>query len=336
MRVSEFEIRNVGNPPLVRGRYAPSPTGALHLGNALAALLAWASVREQGGTFVYRVEDLDPPRVVAGAEAEQMRDLRWLGLDWDEGPDVGGPHGPYRQSERSTRYEAALAKLAEAGRLFPCDLSRRELREIASAPHGAHARSPYPTHLRPGALPTDWYARYQADDQTDDGAGDALRFRVASGVVCYDDLVQGEQTQDVLAEVGDFVLKRRDGLYAYQLAVVADDLAMGVTEVVRGADLLGSTARQIQLIEALGGEAPAYAHGPLLVGADGEKLSKRNEALCLAELRERGIAPEVVVGALAFAAGLAETDAPMSAQRFAEVFEWERVSVGPVQIGGFV
>jgi glutamyl-tRNA synthetase len=313
----------------VRGRYAPSPTGLLHVGNALAALVAWASVRRRGGAFVYRVEDLDPPRVVAGAEQQQMRDLRWLGLDWDEGPDVGGAFGPYRQSERSAFYEQALARLAESGRLFPCTVSRKELASLSSAPHPGEGLPPYPRALRPENLPARWYADHCARAATDA----ALRFRVSSRPVAFRDRVQGDLLHDVASETGDFVLKRKDGFYAYQLAVVVDDLAMGVTEVGRGADLLESTGRQIQLAEALGGEPPAYAHAPLLVQADGSKISKRDGGLSLASLRERGVAPEVVVGALAHAAGLAEPGESLAAGEFAERFSWDAIPPGPVHLG---
>ncbi len=279
-------------PGRVRGRYAPSPTGLLHLGNARTALAAWLSVRAQGGVFVWRLEDLDGPRTVPGAADAARRDLAWLGLSWDEGPDAAtgvehGPHAPYHQSARSAPYDAALRHLAATGRLFPCRRSRRDLAGLASAPHGADGLPPYPRAWRPDALPDGWL----------DAAPDAaLRFRVADGTTCFDDRVQGRVCEAVAEAVGDVVLRRRDGFYAYQLAVVVDDLAMGITEVVRGADLLGSTARQIQLAEALGGAAPAYAHVGLVVNAAGEKLSKRDAPLGLSALREAGVAPEAVVG----------------------------------------
>ena len=308
-----------------RGRFAPSPTGPLHLGSALAALAAWCSVRQQRGRFLVRLEDLDGPRVVAGASAAQLQSLRWLGLDWDEGPapenpsqDLG-PDAPYRQSERSGLYESALRRLAGAGRLFPCRRSRKDLQALASAPHGASGVPPYPVRLRPDSLPAGWFS----DPALTHDA--ALRFRVPAGRVGFEDRVMGHVEADVRAETGDFVLKRRDGVYGYQLAVVVDDLAMGVTEVVRGADLLDSTARQILLIQALGGAVPTYAHVPLLVDADGEKLSKRGHAPSLDALREAGVAPERVVGYLAHRLGQAETDAPLHPSEVAERFEWERV-----------
>ena len=283
--------------PLPVGRFAPSPTGDLHVGSALAALAAWAHARSRGGRVVYRVEDLDGPRAVPGSSARQIEDARWLGLDWDEGPDVGGPHGPYRQSERGAAYEAALRRLADDGHLFPCRVSRRDLQELASAPHGHEGLPPYPPALRPRGLEAGWFESPEARRDA------ALRFRVEAGTVPFEDAVVGRVEEDVRATVGDFVLKRRDGVYAYQLAVVVDDLAMGVTEVVRGMDLLDSTARQVLLIEALGGAVPAYAHVPLLVNADGEKLSKRDGALSVRALREAGVEARALVGWLAAALG---------------------------------
>jgi glutamyl-tRNA synthetase len=298
------------SPP--RGRYAPSPTGLIHIGNARTALVAWLSVRSRGGAFVWRLEDLDPPRVVPGMAEAAMEDLRWLGLDWDE--------GPYVQSRRSAFYEEAVGRLAAAGRLFPCRRSRKDLQTLASAPHGlAHGledSAPYPAAFRPERLDPDWLA----------GSPDAaLRFLVHDRPVEWLDRVYGPRTERVDRTVGDFVLKRRDGLWAYQLAVVVDDLLMGIDEVVRGADLLDSTARQIQLIEALGGEPPAYAHIPLVVNAQGEKLSKRDAGLTLRSLREAGVRPEALVGYLGWSLGLLERPEPCSAAELIERFSWEPI-----------
>ena len=333
------------------GRFAPSPTGDLHLGSALALLAAWASVRACGGRLVWRVEDLDGPRVVEGAAERQMEAARWLGLDWDEGPLAErlaprtgeqqvaapeasggdrGPHAPYRQSRRSARYEAALAALAAGGRLFPCRRSRRDLRALATAPHGPDAGGlglpPYPARWRPVELAPDWYGALGKRPDC------ALRFRVDEGPVTFHDRVVGPVTEDVRETSGDVVLKRRDGVYAYQLAVVVDDLAMGVTEVVRGMDLLASTARQILLIRALGGRVPEYAHVPLLVGASGEKLSKRDGAPSLGALREAGVAPEAVVGWLAWALGQAPDPRPLAPEAVAGAWDWARVRPRPVPV----
>ena len=304
-----------------RGRYAPSPTGMIHLGNARTALAAWLSVRSRGGTFVWRLEDLDPPRVVPCMAEAQIEDLAWLGLDWDEGPDVGGPHAPYVQSQRYAFYEDALRRLAEAGRLFPCRLSRKDLQAMASAPHGGE-EAPYPASLRPAGLDPDWFERLCEADRPDA----AIRFLVEVRTVSFIDRVYGPITERVDLAVGDFVLKRRDGLYAYQLAVVVDDLLMGIDDVVRGADLLASTARQIQLIEALGGTPPAYAHVPLVVNARGEKLSKRDQGLTLRSLREAGVHPEAVAGYLAYSLGLLDRPEPCRPGDLVPLFSWDRIA----------
>lgn len=292
----------------------------IHIGNARTALVAWLSVRSRGGTFIWRVEDLDGPRVVPGIAEAQMADLAWLGLDWDEGPDVGGPHAPYVQSERSGFYEAALRRLAEAGRLFPCRLSRKDLQGMASAPHGGE-EAPYPPSLRPEMLEPDWFERLSGMTRPDA----AIRFRVDEEPISFTDRVFGSVTEWVDQAVGDFVLKRRDGLYAYQLAVVVDDLLMGIDDVVRGADLLASTARQVKLVEALGGVPPDYAHVPLMVNARGEKLSKRDRGLTLRSLREEGARPEAVTGYLAHTLGLLDRIEPCRPADLIPLFAWEKI-----------
>jgi glutamyl-tRNA synthetase len=305
----------------VRGRYAPSPTGRIHVGNARTALAAWLSARSRGGTFVWRLEDLDPPRVVPGMAEAQMEDLAWLGLDWDEGPDVGGPHAPYVQSQRYAFYEEALWRLADAGRLFPCRLSRKDLQAMASAPHGGE-EAPYPASLRPASLDPDWFERLCGAERPDA----AVRFLVHDKPVSFTDRIHGPITERVDLAVGDFVLKRRDGLYAYQLAVVVDDLLMGIGDVVRGSDLLASTARQIQLIEALGGALPEYAHVPLVVNAGKEKLSKRDRGLTLRSLREAGVRPEAVAGYLGYSLGLLDRPEPCRPGDLVPLFSWDRIA----------
>ncbi len=308
-----------------RGRYAPSPTGLLHVGSARTALVAWLSVRAAAGTFVLRVEDLDGPRTVPGMAEAILDDLRWLGLDWDEGPDLGGPHTPYTQSARSVHYEAALARLHAQDRLFPCRRSRKDLLALATAPHGHEGLPPYPAALRPRRLDPGWFEVLQNGTSSDA----ALRFRVDDRPVTFDDRLYGPVTEQVDRTVGDFVLKRRDGVYAYQLAVVVDDLMMGITEVVRGEDLLASTARQIQLIEALGGARPAYAHVPLVVNAEGEKLSKRDRGLSLASLRAAGVRPEALTGYLGYTLGLLRDSISCTPGDLVGHFAWERVSKEP-------
>ncbi len=282
---------------MYRGRFAPSPTGDLHLGSAATALVAWASARAAGGRLVLRVEDIDRPRVVAGAEARQLDELRWLGLDWDEGPDVGGPHAPYRQSERGDRYEAALARLAARGLLYYCDCSRAEIAAVASAPHAGEEGPRYPGTCRAVGLRARAWKRPPA-----------IRLAVPAGTVTVDDALQGRVVQDVAAEVGDFVLKRGDGIYAYQLACVVDDLAMGITEVVRGADLLASAPRQVLLAELLGGTPPTFAHVPLVVAADGTRLAKRAHGIALRDHHDAGASSGDVLARLGRLLGIAAPD----------------------------
>lgn len=298
----------------VRGRYAPSPTGRLHLGNARTALLAWLDARSRGGAFVMRIEDVDFTRARPEFEARILADLRWLGLDWDEGPDVGGPHGPYRQSERGDRYEAALARLPH----YPCTCTRRELRAL---PVTSMTGEPvYPGTCRNG--------------QTRPGAAAAQRWRVPPGRALVVDRLTGPLAQDIARDVGDFVLRRGDGAWAYQLAVVVDDAAMGITDVVRGADLLDSAPRQVLLFEALGAPAPRFAHVPLILGADGAKLSKRDGAPDLSALREAGAAPARVVAALARSVGLVPDDVrEVHARELLAGFALERVRPGALDLG---
>ena len=304
-----------------RGRYAPSPTGFIHVGNARTALVAWLSIRSKGGEFVWRLEDIDTNRVVSGLAEAAEEDLRWLGLDWDEGPDRGGAYAPYVQSERLADYAATLHFLLDKGRVFPCHRSRKDLEAIASAPHGPARHRPYPASLRPVETPKGWLPDTLAQAQPDY----SIRFMVDAQPVVFDDWVQGRLEELVTETVGDFVLRRRDGFYAYQLAVVVDDLHMAITEVVRGADLLDSTARQIQLIEALEGTRPQYAHVPLVLNGDGEKLSKRDDGLTLRHLRESGISPGQLTGYLAYSLGLLSTPRAVHPEELIAGFRWEDV-----------
>jgi glutamyl-tRNA synthetase len=309
------------------GRFAPSPTGPLHLGNARTALLSWLAARAAGGRYVMRVEDLDGPRVRAGQEARILDELRWLGLDWDEGPDVGGPVGPYRQSERLPRYAAALERLRAAGLVYPCSCSRAEIATAAQAPHGPGDEGPrYPGTCR--ALGAGEAARRAG------GRSPAWRFRVPEGtVVEFEDGVHGHRRHDVAAEAGDFVVARADGVPAYQLAVVVDDAAMGVTEVVRGDDLLPSTARQLLLYRALGLPPPRFAHVPLVAGEDGARLAKRHGALSLGELREQGVDPRAVIGLLAALSGLGPPGGRAAPQQLLAGFSLARVLRGAARLG---
>jgi glutamyl-tRNA synthetase len=299
----------------VRGRFAPSPTGELHLGNARTALLAWMQVRSLGGQFVLRVEDLDRAREVPGAMARQLEGLRQLGITWDEGPDVGGPHGPYLQSQRTSRYIDTIQRLEGLGRVFRCYCSRAEVARAATAPHGPGDDGPrYPGTCR--ALTPD-----QQRAREGEGRKPALRFRVESGLERFVDLCVGEVVQDVESTVGDFVVQRADGVVAYQLAVVVDDAAMEITHVLRGEDLLGSTPRQLQLYRALGLTPPQFAHVGLVQGAQGERLSKRDAPLGIQGLLASGISAIRIRRALEELSGVEGDPAG---------FRLDRVPRGPV------
>jgi glutamyl-tRNA synthetase len=302
---------------VVRGRYAPSPTGDLHLGNLRTALLAWLFARCSGGQFVLRVEDLDRPRIRQGATKRMLDDLRWLGIDWDEGPDVGGPYAPYSQSERQASYIAYLQRLQEAGLIYPCYCSRAEIARAASAPHEDEG---------PRYAGT---CRHLSEEQRREleaaGGSPSLRFRVDDErVVTFHDLLAGRQQQHVQNVVGDFIVRRADGIFAYQFAVVVDDALMRISQVVRGADLLASTARQILLYEALSSAVPAFAHVPLVLDNEGKRLSKRLQSEGLEPLRAAGATPAQVVGQLAAGCGLVEEGTVVSAVELAQQYAGEK------------
>lgn len=295
----------------------------MHIGNARTALLAWLQARHAGGQFVLRMEDIDKPRSRPELARQMLADLRWLGLNWDEGPDVGGPCGSYVQSERLARYEAALAKLTADGWLYTCYCSRAELMAIASAPHGLAEEGPrYPGTCR-HLTPT------QRAEKAATGKVPSLRFAMPDEPVCFTDGVAGSQTAEPGAG-GDFVVRRADGIIGYQLAVVVDDAAMGITDVLRGWDLLDSTPRQICLYRALGLSAPRFAHAPLLYGPDGQRLSKRHGSVTVAGMREGGAAPEQVVGYLAFLSGLLDRPEAVAAADLIAGFDLGRVPTHPV------
>ncbi|MCY4355716.1 MAG: tRNA glutamyl-Q(34) synthetase GluQRS [Truepera sp.] len=308
---------------LYRGRYAPSPTGWLHLGNARTALVAWWRARSLRGRFILRVEDLDRPRTVVEAVSGNLDELRWLGIDWDEGPDVGGPHAPYLQSEREDLYRATLDRLRVKGSIFECYLSRKELRELSSAPHGQ----------TPTYGPSERAANERATRRkVQGGKSPSLRYRVPDTVIEFEDAWAGPQAASALTDIGDIVVYRADGAWAYQLAVVADDIAMGVTEVVRGDDLLPSTAAQILLYRALGAAPPSFAHLPLLKGTDGGRLSKRRGSLTLKALREVGVPAGRVVGLLAYSLGLLENPAELSAAEALRHFDPSHIVWTPFRL----
>jgi glutamyl/glutaminyl-tRNA synthetase len=292
-----------------RGRLAPSPTGYLHVGHARTFWTASARARQAAGTLVMRMEDLDPDRSRVEYSAAALEDLRWLGLRWQEGPDVGGPFAPYEQSKRQAVYLSMWRELLRCGHIYPCRCSRKDLGTAATAPHEGIAGSGQNRAARdvlddepvyPGTC-----RQYQGRISGTHGSmklpadapdGINWRFRVPDGEALeFVDANLGPQRFVAGADFGDFVVWRRDGVPSYQLACVADDAAMAITEVVRGEDLLKSTARQLLLYRALGWRPPAWFHCELLVDQGGRRLAKRSDALSVRALRERGFRPEQVL-----------------------------------------
>lgn len=313
----------MNHSPAPRGRLAPSPTGHLHLGNAYAFLMAWLSVRSRGGTIVLRMEDIDPDRARPAFVEGIYQDLDWLGLTCDESPLLGGPYAPYSQSGRLDRYDSLLDRFQREGLVYPCYCSRKELRMLASAPHVGDEGAPYQGACRSlddatrrayeaaGRRPslrlnTEAAVLYRAGAPggilqdpapVERGTSTAFDNSTGIGVFAFTDVVLGDRQGTLRDCGGDFALRRSDGVVAYQLAVVADDAAMGITEVVRGDDLLPSTPRQLLLFRLLGHRPPAYAHVPLLHDASGERLAKRHKSLTLAApCARRGPRPKALSG----------------------------------------
>jgi len=292
---------------------APSPTGAQHVGNARTYLVAWLSARSSAGSVRLRIEDIDSPRIKPGAAEEALDDLRWLGLDWDG--DI------ITQTERLPFYEAALDKLKERELVYPCTCTRGDIASAASAPHAEHEAPAYPgtcAHRRAGDAPA--VAR--------EGKAFAWRFRVTE-TPAYFDLFRGDQTVDLAQIGGDFIVWKSAGTPAYQLAVVIDDAAMEITEVIRGDDLVPSTPRQLLLYRALGLAAPAFAHIPLVVGEDGRRLAKRHGDPRLSALRAAGVKPEALVGLLAWSCGWIPRPEPIAARELVHLLCLEAIPPAP-------
>jgi glutamyl-tRNA synthetase len=279
----------------VIGRLAPSPTGAQHVGNARTYLIAWLSARARGGRVVMRIEDIDSPRVKPGAAAQALDDLRWLGLDWDGEAWV--------QSRRLGAYQEALAQLQRRERVYPCTCSRSDVERAASAPHAEHEGPVYPGTCA---------ARRASDVESLGFAPHAWRFRLPDRTPTFRDEYRGEIALDLHHIGGDFVIWKAEGTPAYQLAVVVDDAAQGITEVIRGDDLLASTPRQLLLYEALDHHAPRFVHVPLVVGPDGRRLAKRHGDTRLSALRDAGVRPEALLGLLAWSCGWLTRPEPIS------------------------
>ena len=307
----------------VVGRFAPSPSGRMHLGNAFSSLIAWLSARSSGGRMVLRIEDLDPRASSRERAKTLIDDLAWLGLDWDE--------GPHYQSDRLAAYEDAIVRLEELGLTYPCFCTRAEL-HAASAPHASDGTYLYAGTCR-GLSHEEVALRAELRPP-------ATRLRVPNeddpaGTITWTDLGFGPRQEVLARECGDFLIRRSDAVIAYQLAVVVDDCLMGVNQVVRGCDLLGSSARQTYLARLLGFEAPTFGHVPLLVAPDGRRLSKRDRDLDLGAMREAGAAPETVVGALAAAAGLVEAGAQARPSDLVDAFSWDKIAAhrGDIVVG---
>lgn len=306
------------------GRLAPSPTGFLHLGNAFAFLMAWLSVRSKAGRLILRMEDIDPDRSRLEYAEAILEDLSWLGLDWDEGPVSGAAlSGSCVQSRRLGFYERALEALTAKGVVYPCYCTRKELRTLASAPHVGDEGAPYPGLCR----------RLTGEERMmREAAGRKPGLRLFTETedaadLSFNDMILGFQDHTAETRGNDFAVRRPDGVVAYQLAVVVDDMDMGVTEVVRGRDLAVSTPRQILLYRLLGrlnsrekGLCPAYGHLPLIVDTQGERLAKRHKSLTLRALRDAGISSRAVVGYLAHLAGIRAERTPLAPQELVRGF----------------
>lgn len=291
----------------VVGRFAPSPSGRMHMGNLWSCLLAWLSARSAGGGMVLRLEDLDPDRCRQAYCDQVMRDLEWLGLDWDG--------APVYQSRRTEQYRQAFQKLEQQGVIYPCFCTRAE-RLAASAPHRSDGASVYDGRCG-------WLAEEERAELSRQRSP-AWRVRVPEKTITFCDLLQGKYEEDLKQDCGDFILRRSDGVFAYQLAVVVDDGAMGVSQVVRGSDLLSSAPRQIWLQEVLGLPRPEYGHLPLLLAPDGRRLAKRDRDLELGRLQKEYTAPELV-GRLAHAAHLIDRPEGATPRELIPLFSWEKL-----------
>ena len=287
------------------GRFAPTPSGRMHLGNVFAALLSWLSPKSRGGGWILRMEDLDTLRTRAEYAELLREDLRWLGLDWDEETEP--------QSARSTVYDRYFDALQEKNLLFPCYCTRSQLHNV-NAPHLSDGTYVYAGTCR----------NLTAEERAAKTRAPSWRVLVPDREYVLLDLVQGEYRENLLTDCGDFVVRRADGVYVYQLAVTVDDGESGVTEVVRGWDLLGSAPRQMYLQELFGFDHPQYAHIPMLMAPEGRRLSKRDQDLDMGALRKR-LKPEQLIGVLAQAAGLTERAAPISAKELAATFDWSKI-----------
>ena len=323
------------NLPRPIGRLAPTPTGTLHLGNARSFLLAWLTIRQQGGTLILRIEDIDTPRVKAGAVQSAIDDLRWLGLDWDYGPDMhAGQIGgiPVTQSLRMQRYREVLLKLVRDGQVYRCSCTRSQIAQAAaSAPHESglsQLEGPiYPGTCRGHLNEVNQLFHFSESDPA------ALRWAFQPGSTPWNDGLLGHQNADPSLQLGDFVIGRASGMPSYQLAVVVDDHDMGVTEVVRGDDLVLSTYRQLAILKHLGWSIPDYYHVPLVLDADGRRMAKR-QGDSLNYFREQNIQPQAIIGYLAYSLRLIDRPRALSPQDLIGKLDWTRLPKEPTKFTG--
>lgn len=306
-----------------RSRLAPSPTGALHIGNVRTLLLAWLSARSAGGAVILRVEDIDRARCRPEHSERMLDDLRWLGLHPDEGPGVGGQYAPYEQSARYPAYRGALDRLIASGHAYACTCSRADLAQSASAPHGPDGLV-YPGTCR---------GRYASAAEARMASRRPMAWRFNASTLParpWNDAFRPDVPMPVA--VDDFVLWRSDDVPSYQLAVAVDDMAMAVSEVVRGDDLITSTPRQLALIDVLGGRAPEYMHVPLVLDVSGHRMAKRDGSLTVAALRSAGVTAPRLTGFLAHSLGLQPAPAPRTLDELMRTFRWDNVTRDPVTV----
>ncbi|WP_300646149.1 tRNA glutamyl-Q(34) synthetase GluQRS [uncultured Duncaniella sp.] len=326
MQTDMNPIQTNPSPQKVTGRFAPSPTGRMHLGNIFTAVISWLSVRKAGGKWILRIEDLDPQRSRQEYARQIEDDLSWLGLTWDEGGvDNLGPNGPYSQSQRGEIYARYLEMLKETGLTYPCYCTRADIMST-QAPHQTDGRIIYQGTCRPAGFPTG----KRTTDPTD---RHATRLYVPDEEISFNDRVFGPQSYNLTRECGDFVLQRADGAWAYQLAVVVDDALMGVTEIVRGSDLLLSAAQQLYLYRLLGFTPPAYAHLPLICNERMQRLSKRDLSMSMEELR-RNHTPQQLLGIIAHLANLTPTPTPLTLDELTTIFTWSAIPTQQSIIAG--
>ena len=309
----------------VKGRFAPSPSGRMHLGNVYAALLSWLSVKKKGGSWVLRIEDLDPQRCKLEYALQLEDDLRWLGLNWDEGgTENRGDCGPYLQSQRSEIYEEYLNRLKKTGLTYPCTCTRADIM-ATQAPHESDGRVVYKGTCRPTHIPS------KDTEIIASSTPAATRLYVPDMQIDFTDGHYGLQSVNLTTHCGDFILRRKDGAWAYQLAVVVDDALMGITEVVRGRDLLLSASQQLYLYDILSLQAPEFIHFPLLCNKAGQRLSKRDKSLDMDVLRSQ-YTPEQIIGEIAYYAGLTDHPEPMNTEELLKIFAWDKVPVNDIII----